>query len=82
MGFGNTLAFSIGLLLILLVMTMVRVDDVFELPNLGFEMIESFLSLVEVGIWTQRLGSAKPRRKSNFLYPSSFRVALETDQDS
>ena len=50
MALGNACPLIVGLLLVLLVVTVIGVDDIFEFADFVLEMIEAFFCFVEVGI--------------------------------
>ena len=51
MTLSNAGALVVRLLLVLFVLAMVGIDDILELADFVFEMVEAFLCVVEVGFW-------------------------------
>ena len=51
MAFGNLGAFVIGGFLVLLVVTMIGIDDIPKLADLVLEVDGTYFGIVEMGIW-------------------------------
>lgn len=51
MGFSDTFTLGVRLFLVLLVVTVIGVDEISELADLGLEVVETLLGIVQVGLF-------------------------------